>query len=168
MRNTIYKGAHLSMRKADRHLLIKQIVTSHPIRTQEDLLIQLKSHGVTATQATISRDIRDLKIIKTIDEEGLPLFQIFQGSTFNENEKVEEEQRLIQMIKDIVIKVQRVHFLTIVSTLPDNAHLFASIIDELKPPHVVSTIAGFDTVVIISGSDEEAQKVEDYFINHSL
>lgn len=168
MRNTNYKGVHLPMRKADRHLLIKQIVTSHPIRTQEDLLTQLKSHGVTATQATISRDIRDLKIIKTIDEDGLPLFQIFQGSTFNENEKVEEEQRLIQMIKDIVLKVQRVHFLTIVSTLPDNAHLFASIIDELKPPHVVSTIAGFDTVVIISGSDEEAQKVEEYFTKHSL
>ncbi|MGM0123917.1 arginine repressor [Enterococcus sp. AZ194] len=156
------------MRKADRHLLIKQLVTSHPIRTQEELLQQLKNQGVTATQATISRDIRDLKIVKTIDEEGLPIFQIFQGNTSTENEKVEDEERLVQMIKDIVINVQRVHFLTIVSTLPDNAHLFASILDELKPPHVVSTIAGFDTVVIISGSDEEAEKVEDYFTKHSL
>ncbi|KAF1296775.1 ArgR family transcriptional regulator [Enterococcus sp. JM4C] len=156
------------MRKADRHLLIKQIITSHSIRTQEDLLQQLKNQGVTATQATISRDIRDLQIVKTTDEEGLPIFQIFQGTTYNENEKVEEEERLIQMIKDIVTKVQRVHFLTIVSTLPDNAHLLASIIDELKPPYVVSTIAGFDTVVIISGSDEEAEKMEAYFTEHSL
>ena len=47
------------MRKADRHLLIRQIITEHTVRTQEELLQQLEVQGVSATQATISRDIRD-------------------------------------------------------------------------------------------------------------
>lgn len=49
------------MRKAQRHLLIKQVIEEFPIRTQEELLNKLGHYGVTATQATISRDIRDLK-----------------------------------------------------------------------------------------------------------
>ena len=141
------------MRKAQRHLLIKQVIEEFPIRTQEELLNKLGHYGVTATQATISRDIRDLKIVKAPDEKGTP------------DTKTEEEDRLIQMIEDIVLKVERVHFLTIVNTLPDNAHLFASVLDEIKPPPIVSTIAGFDTIMIISENEEDAKRVEE-FLHH--
>ncbi|MVZ47596.1 ArgR family transcriptional regulator, partial [Escherichia coli] len=44
--------------------------------------------------------------------------------------------------------------------LPDNAHLFAAVLDDIKPPHIVSTIAGFDTTIIISKDEEEAKLVE--------
>ncbi|WP_165004814.1 MULTISPECIES: ArgR family transcriptional regulator [unclassified Enterococcus] len=152
------------MRKAERHLLIKQVIETSPIRTQEELLTRLNEYGVTATQATISRDIRDLKIVKAPDEDGLNRFVLFRGQD-NSEEKNEEEQRLIHMIEDIVVKVERVHFLTIVNTLPDNAHLFASVLDEINPPPIVSTIAGFDTVVVISQNEEEAQLVE-AFLHH--
>lgn len=156
------------MRKAERHLLIKQIIEESPIRTQEDLLKKLESHGVTATQATISRDIRDLKIVKTPDEQGLSRFMLFHGEQEDGEAKNEEEKRLIRMIEDIVLSVERVHFLTIVNTLPDNAHLFASVLDDIHPPHMVSTIAGFDTVVVISKNEDDAEKIEHYFKEHSL
>jgi transcriptional regulator of arginine metabolism len=55
--------------------------------------------------------------------------------------------------------------LTIVNTLPDNAHLFASVLDEIKPPPIVSTIAGFDTIMIISENEEDAKRVEE-FLHH--
>ncbi|MEG3032922.1 MAG: ArgR family transcriptional regulator, partial [Enterococcus sp.] len=90
------------MRKADRHLLIKQIISTQTVRTQEELLNILESHGVSATQATISRDIRDLKIIKVPDENGVARFEIFQGDRFDGDGR-EEERRLIHMIEDVVI-----------------------------------------------------------------
>lgn len=152
------------MRKAERHLLIKQVIDEFTIRTQEELLAKLSDYGVIATQATISRDIRDLKIVKAPDENGISRFVFFQGKEGSEA-KNEDEKRLIQMIEDIVLKVERVHFLTIVHTLPDNAPLFAAVLDEIKPPHIVSTIAGFDTTIIISQNEEDAQLVED-FLHH--
>lgn len=54
------------MRKSDRHLLIKQIIAEHSVGTQEELLQLLEAQGVTATQATISRDIRDLKLSNSL------------------------------------------------------------------------------------------------------
>ncbi|HJG22327.1 ArgR family transcriptional regulator [Enterococcus durans] len=152
------------MRKAERHLLIKQVIDEFTIRTQEELLTKLSDYGVNATQATISRDIRDLKIVKAPDENGISRFVFFQGKEGLEA-KNEDEKRLIQMIEDIVLKVERVHFLTIVHTLPDNAPLFAAVLDEIKPPHIVSTIAGFDTTIIISQNEADAQLVED-FLHH--
>lgn len=149
------------MRKSERHLLIKQVIEEFTIRTQEELLAKLEDYGVTATQATISRDIRDLKIIKTPDEHGLAHFELFQGKKGSEA-KTDDEKRLVQMIEDIVLKVERVHFLTIVHTLPDNAHLFAAVLDDIKPPHIVSTIAGFDTTIVISKNEEEAKLVENF------
>ncbi|EGP4863838.1 ArgR family transcriptional regulator [Enterococcus faecium] len=152
------------MRKAQRHLLIKQVIEEFPIHTQEELLNKLGHYGVTATQATISRDIRDLKIVKAPDENGISRFVLFREKGTPDT-KTEEEDRLIQMIEDIVLKVERVHFLTIVNTLPDNAHLFASVLDEIKPPPIVSTIAGFDTIMIISENEEDAKRVEE-FLHH--
>lgn len=55
--------------------------------------------------------------------------------------------------------------MTIVNTLPDNAHLFASVLDEIKPPSIVSTIAGFDTIMVISENEEDAKRVEE-FLHH--
>ncbi|MGG5339124.1 arginine repressor [Enterococcus pernyi] len=152
------------MRKTERHLLIKQIIEDYTIRTQDEMLAKLTEMGVSATQATISRDIRDLKIVKAPDENGVSHFVLFKEKETAES-KSEDEKRLIQMIEDIVLKVERVHFLTIVHTLPDNAPLFAAVLDEIKPPHIVSTIAGFDTTIIISKDDEDAQLVEK-FLHH--
>lgn len=155
------------MRKADRHLLIKQLINNHTIRTQEELLKLLEQHGVTATQATISRDIRDLKIIKSPDEKGQGRFEIFQGKN-NETEDREEQQRLIRMIEDVVIKIDRVQFLSIITTSPDSAQLISAMLDDVEMPEKVTTLAGYDTVIIISRTDADAEKVQQFFQNHML
>lgn len=155
------------MRKADRHLLIKQLINNHTIRTQEELLKLLEQHGVTATQATISRDIRDLKIIKSPDEKGQGRFEIFQGKN-NETEDREEQQRLIRMIEDVVIKVDRVQFLSIITTSPDSAQLISAMLDDVEIPEKVTTLAGYDTVIIISRTDADAEKVQQFFQSHML
>lgn len=155
------------MRKADRHLLIKQIITKYTVRTQEELLQQLEKQGVTATQATISRDIRDLKIVKIPDETGQTKFVIFQGQHASDDEKA-EEQRLVQMIEEVVTKIDRVQFMTLIHTVADNAPLLAAAIDDVTMPEKVCSLAGFDTVAVISRTEEDAETFFEFIQAHAV
>ncbi|AYW46038.1 ArgR family transcriptional regulator [Tetragenococcus koreensis] len=148
------------MHKNERQTLIKQIITQYTIRTQEELLKRLQKEDIAIAQATISRDIRDLKIIKTIDESGRPKFTLYD-STQKQNE--EEQDKLINLFNDIVTKIEHVQFLTIIHTLPDNASLLAAMIDEVHLPKVKCTLAGFDTVVLIVSDETHAIEMENYF-----
>lgn len=96
------------------------------------------------------------------DENGASHFVLFRGKGIPET-RIGEEGRLVQMIKDIVLKVEWIHFLTTVNTLPGNTHLFAPVLDEIRPPSIVSTIAGFDTTMAISKNEEDAERVEKFF-----
>lgn len=148
------------MRKKDRHELIKRIITDNPIRNQNELMDYLQQYQVTATQATISRDIRDLKIVKTIDESGKPRFELFQEQQVPSED--DDIKRLIRMTNDVIVKVDTVEFMTIVSTLPDNAHLLASVLDDLSSELIVATMASFDTIIIISRAADDAQRVTEF------
>ncbi len=154
------------VRKADRHVLIKQLVNNHTIRTQEELLHLLEKKGVTATQATISRDIRDLQIVKSPDGTGQAKFELFQESQGQKEET--ENQRLTHIIQDVVTKVDRVQFLTLINTIPDNAPILSAAIDEVSMKEKICTLAGFDVVVVISRTEEDAQVIENYFKTHAI
>lgn len=151
------------MRKKERHELIKQIISEHPIRNQNELMDYLQQLHVSATQATISRDIRDLKIVKTIDDSGKPRFEIFQEPQIPTED--DDIKRLIRMTNEVIVKVDTVQFMTIVNTLPDNAHLLASVLDDLSSEMIVATMASFDTIIIISRTPEDAQQVTAFFKN---
>ena len=145
------------MRKKDRHELIKQIISENPIRNQNELMDYLQQFHVSATQATISRDIRDLKIVKTVDDTGKPRFELFQDHQAPTED--DDIKRLIRMTNEVIVKVDTVQFMTIVSTLPDNAHLLASVLDDLSSELIVATMASFDTIIIISRAPEDAAQV---------
>lgn len=68
-------------------------------------------------------------------------------------------KRLIRMTNNVIVKVDTVQFMTIVSTLPDNAHLLASVLDDLSSELIVATMASFDTIIIISRTPADAQQV---------
>lgn len=67
------------LHKNERQTLIKQMINQYTIRSQEDLITRLQKEHVDITQATISRDIRDLGIVKTIDEQGKPKFTLYNS-----------------------------------------------------------------------------------------
>ncbi|MFC4771247.1 arginine repressor [Enterococcus hermanniensis] len=148
------------MRKKDRHELIKQIISENPIRNQNELMDYLNAQRVSATQATISRDIRDLKIVKTIDETGKPRFELFQEHQVPTED--DDIKRLIRMTDEVIVKVDTVQFMTIVNTLPDNAHLLAAVLDDLSSEYIVATMASFDTIIIISRTSTDAEKVTEF------
>lgn len=144
------------MKKSNRQLAIKQIINNYDIATQEELLHYLKKEGVEATQATISRDIKEMHLVKTTTSNGNVKYTLFQ------NNKMSNEEKLQSTLGEVVIKLTRVQFMTILMTIPGNAHVIGALMDAIDFPEKVGTIAGNDTCLIISKNEEEAIKMYDY------
>lgn len=144
------------MKKSERQILIKQIILNEDISTQEALLNKLREKDVKATQATISRDIKELNLIKTPGPNGETKYTLFQQNQLSAND------RLKTTISDVVIKFTNVEFLNILTTLPGNAHVIGALLDELDMPEIVGTVAGNDTILIISPDANQSQKIFDY------
>lgn len=145
------------LHKNERQALIKQIINQHTIRTQEQLLSFLQKEEVDTTQATISRDIRELQIVKNVDEKGQTRFVLYHTE---ESEDDQETNKLISVINETVTKIEHVQFLLIIHTLPDHANLLSATIDESELSEVKCSLAGFDTVVLITPDEDQALVLE--------
>lgn len=139
------------MKKAQRQLLIKQLLHTYEIETQEDLLALLQKEGVNATQATISRDIRELNIVKSHSDDGKVRYIVYNPAVSS------SEEKLKSVCKDSVVKAECVQFMTIISTVLASADVVAALLDDVQYDEVAGTIAGTDTIICISHNEEEAQ-----------
>lgn len=140
------------MKKNQRQSLIRRIITEQPISTQEELLAKLQEVGVKATQATISRDIREMKLVKSHDENKQVRYALFSQPSETLN-----EERLRSAVKREVLKIQIVQFMIVVLTEKDGADVVTNWLDEVAYPEVAATIAGVDTFIVICRSEEDAQ-----------
>ena len=109
-------------------------------------------NGVNATQATISRDIRELKLVKIQDEN-----KQIRYALFNQQADSLMEDRLRSAVKREVLRIQRIQFMIVVLTEKDGADVVTNWLDEVDYPEVAATIAGVDTFIIICRTEEEAQ-----------
>lgn len=141
-----------SMKKIQRQSLIRRIITEQPVSTQEELLAKLQEVGVKATQATISRDIREMKLVKSHDENKQVRYALFSQPSETLN-----EERLKSAVKREVLKIQIVQFMIVVLTEKDGADVVTNWLDEAAYPEVAATIAGVDTFIVICRSEEDAQ-----------
>lgn len=141
-----------SMKKIQRQSLIRRIITEQPVSTQEELLTKLQEVGVKATQATISRDIREMKLVKSHDENKQVRYALFSQPSETLN-----EERLKSAVKREVLKIQIVQFMIVVLTEKDGADVVTNWLDEAAYPEVAATIAGVDTFIVICRSEEDAQ-----------
>ncbi|HGD7091920.1 TPA: arginine repressor [Enterococcus faecium] len=141
------------MKKKQRQALIRQIITEQPIGTQEELLARLHEAGADVTQATISRDIREMKLVKSQNENKIVRYTLFNQPSVSLN-----EERLRTAIRREVLRIQSVQFTVIVLTERNGADVVTNWLDEVAYPEVVGTMAGVDTFIIICRSEEEAQR----------
>lgn len=148
------------MKKTVRQTKIEQLINQYVISTQEELMARLRQAGINATQATISRDIREMQIVKQQDASGSSRYMIYKAGNQN------EMQHLYRSIGDTVTQVDRVQFLNVIHTFPSYANMLAAILDDLDLPEVKGTLAGHDVIIIISADEIEAQKMYDLFIKH--
>ncbi|KRN24905.1 arginine repressor [Lacticaseibacillus camelliae] len=139
------------MNKSERQAVLAKIINSQVITTQDELLEALKVAGIEATQATISRDIREMQVVKAQDASGQLRYTIFRGDSQSQLE------RLSNSVREVGLSITRVQFLNVIKTLPSNGNLMAAIIDDIGFAQVVGTLAGHDTIVVISPDEASAK-----------
>ncbi|WP_144573205.1 arginine repressor [Bacillus cereus] len=143
------------MRKEKRQRLIKQAVREHEIDTQEKLVELLAKKGEIVTQATISRDIRELNIIKTVSSNGLTTYKNFKG------DNIQTDMMLKKKLGEVVVKVDYINQLTIIKTLPGNAHVIGVLLDSVDWKEKVGCICGNDTCLVISKTQSDREILEE-------
>jgi len=139
--------------KAKRQALIRKIVESQSIQTQEELADALRKHGMLVTQATVSRDIKEMHLLKVLAEDGTYRYATMEKSDSGMND------RLIRMLADSVVDMNSANNLIVIHTLPGSAHVAGEAVDSLKWPEVIGTIAGDNTILVIVRSNEEVEEV---------
>ena len=130
--------------KSQRQAKILEIISNKSIETQEQLLAELQAEGFRGTQATISRDIKELRIVKELTSLGTYRYTISAsdlGSTFS--------ARLNTIFRECVIRFDYAQNIIVVRTLPGLASAAGSAIDAMNLNTMVGTLAGDDTVMIV-------------------
>jgi transcriptional regulator of arginine metabolism len=139
------------MSKSYRHGQILKLIRSKRIRTQEELARELQSAGIPATQVTLSRDIRELRLIKT--PEG-----------YREMLPEEVGPSLETLATEFLHDVRAAQNLVVLKTSPGHANSVAVALDADEWPEVVGTLAGDDTVLVIAPDNATAEKVRKRFL----
>ncbi|HCX85284.1 MAG TPA: arginine repressor [Micrococcales bacterium] len=149
--------------KAARQALITQAIVRGTIRSQSDLSQALAEHGVSVTQATLSRDLLELRALKVHTPEGLVYTLPPEGGGYHGPRLAEQEtvlaRRLERLAADLLVSAESGGNLAVLRTPPGAAHFFASAIDHSILPGVLGTIAGDDTVLVITRDADVAQLV---------
>ncbi len=128
--------------KRDRKGVIEELINTNKLHTQEEILTALEGRGITATQATLSRDIKELGAHKAVDANGETYYRILK-TQFNESHP-------------FVLNIEISGQLGVAHTKPGFASALASLIDAAQMDGVMGTIAGDDTVLIIFKVDTDA------------
>ena len=127
-----------------RQRAIRDLVDQRQLRTQQELAAALRERGFRTTQATISRDVAELGLIK-VSREGTQAYalppRLVEAETSGED-------RLRKLLADLPIEVRTAGLLLVVKTLPGSAHAIAAALDRARWPEVVGSIAGDDTVFV--------------------
>lgn len=143
--------------KENRHAKIVELVSKYNIETQEELAERLNQEGYKVTQATVSRDIRDLKLTKVPTEGGRQKYAVLKSA---ENVFAEKYFRIL---KDGFVSMDMAQNILVIKTVSGMAMAVAAAIDEMNWYEVVGTIAGDDTVMCAIRTIEDTKAVMEKF-----
>lgn len=143
------------MNKTYRQSQILKLIRSRQVHTQDELARALKAVKIPATQVTLSRDIRDLGLIKT------PAGYAQSGS---ESTAVPARPGFEDLAREILLDVRIAQNLLVLKTPPANANALAAALDHADWPEVVGTIAGDDTVLVVAPDSKTAQSLRTRFL----
>lgn len=139
--------------KISRHAKILEIINSKDVETQEELADELKKQNMLVTQATVSRDIKELKLIKVLSSSGKYKYaSISSTENFLSN-------KLVNVFVQTVLNVEHVKNFVVVKTISGAASGAAEAIDSLNFDEIAGTIAGDNTIFILVRSEEKAFEI---------
>lgn len=136
--------------KSRRHAKILDIITEYPIETQDELLTRLKNEGYKATQATISRDIKDLRLVKTLGSDGK-----YRYVSASKN-STDIRSNFSSLFASSVNSIDFAQNIVVIKTLSGMAQAVCAALDSNDYKAVVGTIAGDDTIFIACRSSQLA------------
>ena len=139
-----------------RQRAIRDLVDQRPIRTQQELAAALRDRGFRATQATISRDVAELGLVKA----GRDGTQAYALPPRLVEAEVSGEDRLRRLLHDLPVEVREAGLLLIVRTLPGSAHPIAAALDRARWPEVAGSIAGDDTLFVAFPDRGSLQRIK--------
>ena len=141
--------------KVNRHAKIIELIGKYQVETQEELAAYLNQEGFKVTQATVSRDIRDLKLTKIPTEDGKQRYTIHAktGTTLND--------KYIRVLKDGFASMDMTQNILVIKTVSGMAMAVATAVDSLHFPEVVGTIAGDDAIMCAIRTVEDTMIVMD-------
>lgn len=141
------------MLRSARHAKILEIISTKEIETQEELCAELNARNLVVTQATISRDIRDLHLFKVAGIE-----KKYRYAYINDGES-EISPKMKNLFRECVMSVRAAKNLVVVKTLAGNGANAGAVVDKLNYGEIVGSVAGDDTLLIVCEDDEKAQTV---------
>ena len=139
------------MARSQRQLKILEIISKYEIDKQEELVEKLNEEGFLVTQATVSRDIRDMGIIKTLSSDGRGYRYVSQKVKEDDN-----SDRYHKLFKSSVISIESSENIIVIKTESGTANSAAALIDKLCYEDVLGAVAGDDTIIIVMRTNEAA------------
>lgn len=143
--------------KYNRHARILDIIETYEIETQDELADKLRELGMDVTQATISRDIKELRLVKVLTSGGKYRYSVMNSDTGNMND------RLLVIIKEAFVSSDYANNILIIKTRPGMAQAVAASLDGLGWNDIVGTIAGDDTIMIVCRAEKIAEDLMEKF-----
>lgn len=143
--------------KSARQTAILSLVEQQDIRTQEELAQKLKEQGIKVTQATVSRDIKELRLLKVLSSSG--------GYKYATADQAEHgiSERFVRMFIDSVISIVYAQNIIVIKTLSGSASVAGEAIDSMRWPEILGTMAGDNTILVVVRNEEDAALVVNKF-----
>ena len=139
------------MMKNDRQAMILEIISQENIETQEQLLARLQERGVTSTQATISRDIKQMHLIKEPVGQGVYKYAVSGNRT-----KLNFAEKLRTIFREIITSIDSAQNIVVLKTMPGLASAACSALDNMDITYMVGYLAGDDTAFLVMKDTESA------------
>lgn len=139
--------------KTVRQVAILDIIDKQEVETQEELAAALTARGIRVTQATVSRDIKELRLLKVLTSSGK-----YKYATSDQAENNLSE-RFIRMLSESMLSVSSANNMIVVKTLSGSANVAAEALDSMHWPEVLGTLAGDNTIFLVIRSTEETPEV---------
>ena len=137
--------------KSTRQSMILELISQQDIETQNQMMEALKERGIKSTQATLSRDIKELRLVKELSPSGS-----YRYAVVNRDELSDFDIRLRKIFRECVTSYDYAQNLVVLHTMPGLANAAASALDHMSVPDLVGTLAGDDTVFLAMRSNEAA------------
>lgn len=142
--------------KSKRQGKILELIQEYEIETQEELIFYLNKYGFEATQATISRDIRELKLTKIVGSAGN-----YRYATHERELSTNTTPKFNGVLADSITKVSYANNIIVLKTFPGLANAIGSGIDAIHSPSILGCVAGDDTVIIVLTDNEAAKEISE-------